>query len=102
MIKSECPACNEMINLGKSKENDIIECPKCGADLEIFEIQAQFSVHIQHIGLDHGVLRVRVTGAVPQPEKGRKVCEKGCRGGAEVQAHVREAVVGVFAVEGRG
>ncbi len=38
MIFCECPMCDETINLRGYKENDVIECPECGAELEIVSL----------------------------------------------------------------
>lgn len=38
MVTCECPMCNIEINLDGCEENDIIECPNCGIDLEIVSL----------------------------------------------------------------
>ena len=35
METCECPMCDMKIDLNGCEENDIIECPNCGIDLEI-------------------------------------------------------------------
>jgi len=38
MITCECPLCYADIDLSGYEENDIIECPECGAKLEIVSL----------------------------------------------------------------
>jgi lysine biosynthesis protein LysW len=35
MSRTHCPNCNSMISVDKPREGIVIECPKCGVELEI-------------------------------------------------------------------
>jgi lysine biosynthesis protein LysW len=35
MPKTHCPNCDAIIEVNKPREGDVIECPKCGVELEV-------------------------------------------------------------------
>ena len=35
MFRTRCPNCDGVIEVGKPREGAIIECPRCGVELEV-------------------------------------------------------------------
>ncbi|RLC67504.1 MAG: lysine biosynthesis protein LysW [Chloroflexi bacterium] len=38
MAKTRCPNCDSVINEDRPREGSIIECPKCGVELEVVTV----------------------------------------------------------------